>query len=60
MIIYRVERDSSKGIEQDLFTDYKLAKLWAKLCNGSLREEKTWSEKFTTEMIEAYTYRWYN
>lgn len=55
MTIYIVEREAGDGLETDCFTDWKLAKRWAKVCVGNVREENTWDADFTKEMIQTYT-----
>lgn len=55
MTIYIVERESGDGLETDCFTDWELAKQWADVCGGQVREENTWDADFTKEMIQTYT-----
>lgn len=56
MTIYIVERESGgMEFETDCFLNWKLAKRWADVCGGQVREENTWDADFTKEMIQTYT-----
>lgn len=55
MRIYIVEREGGDGLETDCFESIELAQQWCDVCGGILREEKTWDDAFTQEMIETYT-----